>query len=532
MSDAIHEKLRLVRSKENINLPPTPYLRATIRNRDGSDGPPLTLRNYQKQMVVHLLAMKRFVVGDDCGLGKTLSAIAALTQVWTKNPSVKAVVLTKKSSVYQWESEFQRFTDGVRVVVADGTPQARAKAHAEWEASNDSPTVLIQGYTSAGNDFARIQNWSGYILITDEATVFKTPQTRTHKVCRHLGDMADRVWGLTATLIKNTLTEGYGIYRVVVPEIFRMTPAAFQTQFCIVKMQQVARNRMVPVVVGYRDSDIRRFRDLIDPYYLGRPKHAVATELPVLITKDINVGLTDFQAAKYKEALDGLLQLADGDEKATDQLTSLIYCQEIVNHPGLIKFDDYDSEKLDALIDLLTEGGDLEGQKTVVFTRFRTMVDIGIKALAKQGIKCARVTGSEDGEARKKAMEAFQDPDSDTQVIWITMAGGDAINLQTGKALVFYDTPWSAGDYLQIIGRIIRIGSVHDRVFAVHLVCKDTIDERVQEVLRKKMKLVESVLGQRIKGGGDDTSETYNASSDMKDLFDALRQDAQKVRKP
>ena len=469
-------------------------------------------------------------VGNGFLCHNTLSSIAALTQVWTKNPSVKAVVLTKKSSVYQWESEFQRFTDGVRVIVADGTPQARAKAHADWEASNDQPTVLIQGYTSAGNDFARVQNWSGYILITDEATVFKTPQTRTHKVCRHLGDMADRVWALTATLIKNTLIEGYGIYRVVVPELFRMTPNAFQSQFSIVKMQQVARNRMVPVVVGYRDSDVRRFRDLIDPYYLGRPKHAVATELPVLVTRDVVVGLTEFQKAKYKEALDGLLEMADGDQKATDQLTSIIYCQEIVNHPALIGFETYDSEKLDALVDLLTEGGDLDGQKTIVFTRFRTMVDVGVKVLAKHGIKSVRVTGSEDGEARKKAMLDFQDPDNDTQVIWITMAGGDAINLQTAKALVFYDTPWSAGDYLQVLGRMIRIGSNHDRVFALHLVCKDTIDERVQEVRRKKMKLVESVLGQRVKGEGSEApDQTYDTTSEVKDLFDALRNDARKI---
>jgi len=527
MSDTVHEKLRLIRSKEDLNLPSTPYLRETIRNRDGTDGVPLVLRNYQKQMVVHLLAMKRFVVGDDCGLGKSLSAIAALAQIWVKAADTKALILTKKSSVFQWEGEFQRFTDGVQVFVADGTPAARKKAQTAWQTAQ-GPAVLIQGYVSAGNDFANLQNLSGYVLVLDECTVFKAPSTRAHKVCRHLADQADRVWGLTATLIKNTLTEGYGIYRVVVPEIFRMTPAAFQSQFCIVKMQQVARNRMVPVVVGYRDVDIRRFRDLIDPYYLGRPKHAVATELPVLVTKDVVIGLTDFQAAKYKEALDGLLQLADGDEKATDKLTSLIYCQEIVNHPGLIKFMDYESEKLDALIDLLTDGGDLEGQKTVIFTRFRTMVDIGIKALTKHGIKCARVTGSEDGEARKKAMQDFQDPDSDTQVIWITMAGGDAINLQTGKAMVFYDTPWSAGDYLQIIGRIIRIGSVHDRVFAIHLVCKDTIDDRVQEVLRKKMKLVESVLGQRLKG--DTGAElVYDATSETKDLFDALRQDARRM---
>jgi SNF2 family DNA or RNA helicase len=159
------------------------------------------------------------------------------------------------------------------------------------------------------------------------------------------------------------------------------------------------------------------------------------------------------------------------------------------------------------------------------------MVDVGVKALAKHGIKSVRVTGSEDGEARKKAMLDFQDPDNDTQVIWITMAGGDAINLQTAKALVFYDTPWSAGDYLQVLGRMIRIGSNHDRVFALHLVCKDTIDERVQEVRRKKMKLVESVLGQRVKGeGGQEADQTYDTTSEVKDLFDALRNDARKIK--
>ena len=113
------------------------------------------------------------------------------------------------------------------------------------------------------------------------------------------------------------------------------------------------------------------------------------------------------------------------------------------------------------------------------------------------------------------------------QVIFITMAGGDAINLQTAKATVFYDTPWSAGDYIQIIGRMIRIGSEHDRVYAIHLVCKDTVDDRVQAVRRKKMKLIEAVLGERLKG--ESSSETvYGVSSEIKDIFEGLCSDARK----
>lgn len=526
MSDVIYEKLKKVRQKTDISLPRPPNLRSELTTSSGKKKT-IALRSYQTQMVLHLLAMKRFVVGDDTGLGKTVETIGGLCHVWRREPDTKAVILTKKSAVPQWEGEFNKFTQDVKVIVAKGNPKQRSVAHDEWEQAS-GPTVLIQGYSSICNDFGRVQHWENYILVTDEATVYKTPSTRVHKVCRHLAQQADRCWALTATLIKNSLMEGYGIFKVVVPELFPMSQQGFMNHYCLTRMQRVARGRQIPVIVGYRDKDIELFRENIDRYYLGRPKHSVADELPVLQTKDIKVGLTKFQRQKYEEALEGLLEMGDGDEKETTPLTAITYCQEIVNHPALIGFDqNYGSEKLDTLVDLLTEGGDLEGQKTIVFSRFSTMVDVAIPALEKAGVKCVRVTGAEDEDQRKAAQDVFQDADSDVQVIFITMAGGDAINLQTAKATVFYDTPWSAGDYIQIIGRMIRIGSEHDRVYAIHLVCKDTVDDRVQAVRRKKMKLIEAVLGERLKG--ESSSETvYGVSSEIKDIFEGLCSDARK----
>jgi SNF2 family DNA or RNA helicase len=526
VSDVIYEKLKKVRARNDLELPKPPNLRSEFVTSSGVEKK-VALRGYQTQMVLHLLAMKRFVVGDDTGLGKTVETIGGLCHVWRREPDTKAVVLTKKSAVPQWEEEFRRFTEGVRIIVAKGSPKKRAESHEEWEQST-GPTVLIQGYSSMCNDFGRAQHWADYILVTDEATVYKTSTTRVHKVCRHLAQQADRCWALTATLIKNSLMEGYGIYKVVVPELFPMSSNGFMNHYCITRMQRVARGRQVPVIVGYRDKDIERFREAIDPYYLGRPKHSVADELPVLRTKDIKVGLTKFQRQKYEEALEGLLEMGDGDEKETTPLTAITYCQEIVNHPALIGFDgNYGSEKLDALVDLLTEGGDLDGEKTIVFSRFKTMVDVAIPVLEKAGVKCVRVTGAENEDQRKAAQDAFQDAESDVQVIFITMAGGDAINLQTAKATVFYDTPWSAGDYIQIIGRMIRIGSEHDRVYAIHLVCKDTVDDRVQAVRRKKMKLIEAVLGERLKGEPS-SGTVYEVSSEIKDIFEGLCSDARK----
>jgi SNF2 family DNA or RNA helicase len=91
--------------------------------------------------------------------------------------------------------------------------------------------------------------------------------------------------------------------------------------------------------------------------------------------------------------------------------------------------------------------------------------------------------------------------------------------------MVFYDSPWSAGDYLQIVGRMIRIGSENDTCYAIHLVCRDTIDERVMQVVRKKMGLIEQVLGERVKGKKD-KDVVYEAGSEVKDLFDAMIADA------
>jgi len=279
----------------------------------------------------------------------------------------------------------------------------------------------------------------------------------------------------------------------------------------------------VPVVVGYRKSDIIRFRTKIEPFYLGRPKHEVAAELPPLTIKVVRVGMSLVQSAKYKEALTGILDVG-GEEKEVTKLTAVTYCQEIVNHPELVKAEG-NSEKLDELIDMLTEG-DLDDGKVIVYTRFSKMVDIGMREMAKAKIPCVRITGAENEDERKASQDAFQDPKNPVRVIWITNAGNDAINLQAASALVFYDTPFSAGDFLQTLGRMIRIGSIHDKVLAIHLVCDGTIDERVIEVVDRKMVLIEEVLGKRLKAEGDDASDIIEREGDIDELFRLLRLDA------
>jgi DNA excision repair protein ERCC-6 len=579
----IHEKLKAIRASTTLALKPTPLLRETIMGPD--DQPmPFRLRYYQCQGIFHLLVMARMVLGDDTGLGKTIQIIGALCYLWApdKEPSNKVIVVTPKSALRQWEKEVYRFTTGIKCYVAAGSQEERRAAYEAWAKAPTGPgedkAILLTNYAilqrdwNFGAQMPRLPNGKpdpkgqitpglldritacvpNLVVVYDEATAFKNNGTKTWQTCSFLSQRAKRCYGMTATLLKNKLEEGFSIYKVVVPALFT-TKNAFLNDYCVTKLQAVPGGRKVPIVVGYKNLD--RFRDRIDPYFLGRPKTVVSDELPRLITREVSCEMTAAEDAKYKEALSGILALGDGETKdysETVTLTSLIYTQEIVDSLWLLKFkggDDISTDmfgeettkvrdkgsKEEALFDLIT--GELDDQKVIVYTRFEKLVGRLQAILREEGIESVRVTGKENDKVRQTNRDAFQDFKSSVRVIFITDAGSEAINLQSASAIIFYDAPWSWGNYAQLLGRPLRIGSVHDTVIAFHLVAerphakyknRKTIDHHVLTMLQSKKGLVEKVLGTTPVGaldfgGGDKASR--------KELLKRLQSDEAAERK-
>ncbi len=464
-------------------------------------------------------------VGNGITSHNTLQTISALSYLWDKYPETPAVIMTTKSALNQWASEFDKFTNGVKCFVISGTKAKRQKVYDDFFAYTGLK-ALIMGYRTACMDFDILQNLKGHVQVFDEATAFKNETTQVHQVCAHLSGAAQKVWSLSATIIKNRLMEAWAIYRVTVPGLMP-SKNVFMSNYCICVDKQIGRKR-IKFVVGHRKSDIEAFRIKIDPFFIGRPKHEVAHELPPLTTKRIEAPLSDVQISKYKEALSGILEKYDpttGEmtEKEVTKLTAVMYCQQIVNHPELVDVKG-DSGKLEILMELLEE--ELDGEKVIIFSRFRKMIDILDRELSAKGIKCVRITGGEKDEERKKSQESFQDEKSDVRVVLITMAAAEGVNLQLAKATIFYDSPWSAGDYLQIIGRMIRIGSVHDRVYCYHLVCPKTVDDRVMKALHNKMDLIENVLGKRLKNDEESDKIIGVSENELKDIFNDLVEDA------
>jgi superfamily II DNA/RNA helicase len=138
------------------------------------------------------------------------------------------------------------------------------------------------------------------------------------------------------------------------------------------------------------------------------------------------------------------------------------------------------NSKLSLLKELLEI--ELEGEPVVIYTHLESSVTAICKAIAEYNP--VRITGKEADEARAQARKNFMGGKSNIMVI--TDAGGEALNLQRARHLIFYSRPLDPGRYVQVVGRIRRFGLESTHVLLWHLTMTDSVDEWVDALLVDK----------------------------------------------
>lgn len=74
--------------------------------------------------------------------------------------------------------------------------------------------------------------------------------------------------------------------------------------------------------------------------------------------------------------------------------------------------------------------------------------------------------------------------------------------------MIFIDTPWTDAVFQQACDRIYRIGTKRP-VFIYNLITKDTIDERVSDILKDKKAISEYVIDNQISKTGFESLKKY-----------------------
>ena len=492
----------------------------------------------------------------------TLQTIATYTSLLAKDPDYKMAVICPSSAMYQWASEFDKFCNGITTQIVESTTikymngkklkskdyltSFNAREYQFKKFLQNKKNVVIFNYNTMCSDnhlLVKIMEQNKFMVVFDEATAFKNSKSLTSEYAKKISKLGDRVYGLSATIIKNNLVEAWSIYNVIMPGLFGSFHK-FKKNYCIMRYKNLwkgkgKKSKTVGEIVSYKN--IAHFKKTIDPFFLGRKKSEVAKDLPEIISRKILIKMNSRQQKLYDEALEGLIdfdkfnktpkylenvkrlikedssEFSSKDPKIIDKLTSLIYCQQICNSPHLIDIN-IPSSKEEELLGILKN--ELDKEKVVIYTRFKKMVDrLEYLIHTKLKVKCTKITGDVKAQDRENNKYNFNNKE-DCNIIIINSAAKEAINLQSSGYLIFYDLPFSYGDFLQIIGRIHRIGSKHSNIFLFYLMCKDSIDEKTLSILTKKKDLFDSVLGDSAVGAINGTqADTINTLFDKMKLF-------------
>jgi SNF2 family DNA or RNA helicase len=134
-----------------------------------------------------------------------------------------------------------------------------------------------------------------------------------------------------------------------------------------------------------------------------------------------------------------------------------------------------------------------EGQKVIVFSQFLEMLTLVGQALATREWKTFRLDGNT--EDRGNLVQEFQTHDGPATFLISLKAGGSGLNLTAASYVILFDPWWNPAVEAQAIDRTHRIGQ-KQTVFAYRLLVKNTIEEKIRHLQKKKSNLAKDILGE------------------------------------
>lgn len=426
------------------------------------------------------------ILADDMGLGKTLQTLAWL--LWLRSgaavPAVAAgetptplssLVVCPKSVTDNWRAEVDRFAPGLRVKVWHGTDAENlpSLAHtADLHVLNYTQLRLV-GESLARTDFQAV--------ILDEGQYIKNPSSQTAQIARAL--RAEHRLVLSGTPIENRLLDLWSLMSFAMPGVLG-SRAQFGKLFDA-KEDPHAR---------------RRLSARVRPFLLRRTKSQVARDLPDRVEEDLFCEIEGEQKTLYraelKRAQQMLLKVATQSQLNQDRfhlLTSLLRLRQICCHPRLVKADSKAAgAKVEALIEQLEPLME-EGHKVLVFSQFVTLLDLLKDALAEKGWPLHYLAGNT--ENRGEVVREFQAREGEAVFLISLKAGGFGLNLTAASYVVLFDPWWNPAVENQAIDRTHRIGQTQ-KVIAYRLLIKDSIEEKIRALQKKKSALADDVLGE------------------------------------
>ena len=425
------------------------------------------LHKYQERAVDFILKEQRGMLALDMGLGKSVSTLTAISDMLGAMIASKVLVIAPlrvANSVWAQEAGAWSHLNHLRVSVCTGPEKARRAALSldadVYVINRENIMWLVENYG---------RRWDFDTVVIDESSSFKNSSSKRFKALKKMLPAIERMVLLTGTPSPNGLLDIWPqMYLIDYGQRLGRTLTGYKQRF------------FEQDYMGYRYTPRAGSADRIHELIGDKVIHMAAEDyldLPDRIDIEQRVDMPPKVLVDYKDFERTMLAQLEGE--VVEATTAAVLANKLLQWSNGAMYTDENKNwsethkaKLDALADIVDDN---EGENILVAYNYKSDLE---RLLAR--FPQARVL-----DKQQDTIDAWNR--GEIQMLLAHPASaGHGLNLQRGGALcVWFGLNWSLEYYQQFNARLHRQGQTRP-VRIVHVVCKDTIDERVLGVLRDK----------------------------------------------
>lgn len=237
-------------------------------------------------------------------------------------------------------------------------------------------------------------------------------------------------------------------------------------------------------IIGYKNLDL--LQDEIDSCSIRHTLDTVRDDMPKKTIEYETIEMSDEHSKFYDAIKNGVKEEADKIELNANNLLALTTrLRQATAAPSVLTSQQILSSKVERCIEIAEELL-AQNEKVMILCNFIETANTINTLLSKY--KPALCTGNQAADQIERNVRDFRSTNTCNVLIGTHSKMGTGFSMPECHYMIMVDTPFTAAQQAQSIDRIYRI--VSDKpVFIKILLCKDTIDERVRDIVETKQEL-------------------------------------------
>ena len=459
---------------------------------------------HQFEAIDFLLKQEKSLLLDGCGVGKSLEMILYAETLKKRGIINHCLVITGIAGLRgNWEKEITKFSTESSVVIGkyitrNGTTRYRSMQKRAEQLKNKideffvllnveslRDTKIIEAIKTSENKFN--------LILFDEAHKIGAPNTDQYNNLMKLN--ADFKVAATGTLVVNSPLSAFPSLRFTDND--KATLTNFKSQYLC---YGGFGNKQI---TGTKNLDI--LREEIAACSIRRTLYDVRADMPQLTIDTEYLEMEEDQQKFYEAIKEGVKEEADKIELKSGNILALTTrLRQATACPSVLTTQNIESIKVTRAFEYIQEITS-QGEKVVVFSMFKEPLH---QLAAKLGeFRFSLNTGDTPDDVAFSNMRRFQDDPNEQVFLATGQKCGTGFNLNSSMYLIFIDTPYTFSLFEQCYQRVHRINNSRPAFIKV-LICSETIDERVWQIVETKKELGEYLV---------DGKETDFATTSLQD---------------